>query len=146
MRFNPKSNEELEKEAAAHGPFKPGIYDFDFIEAVDDISKAGNDMISVKIKVYDEQGATRTIRDWLLEAMAHKLKHACETCGLGREYENGEIEAADFLNRSGKVKIGIKDKFNNVVDYIPDTSAPKVAAKKATTNKPAFDDDDSIPF
>ena len=142
MKFIPKSNEQLEKEAAARGPFRPGVYDFEFIESEDSVSQAGNDMIVVKLKVYNDQGETRTVKDWLLEAIAYKLKHACETCGLGPQYERGEVESFDFLNRSGKVKLGVKDNFNTVVDYIIQKNAP---ASRPVVKKPS-DDSDVIPF
>jgi hypothetical protein len=142
VKFTPKSNEQLEKEAAERGPFRPGIYDFEFTDATDDISKAGNDMLVVTLKVYNDQGETRKVKDWLLEAMAHKLKHACETCGLGPQYERGEVESFDFLNRSGKVKLGVKDNFNNVVDYVVQENTP---TKRPVANK-QVDDSDAIPF
>lgn len=142
MKFTPKSNEQLEKEAAERGPFRPGIYDFEFTDATDDISKAGNDMLVVTLKVYNDQGETRKVKDWLLGAMAHKLKHACETCGLGPQYERGEVESFDFLNRSGKVKLGVKDNFNNVVDYVVQGNTP---TKRPVANK-QVDDSDAIPF
>jgi hypothetical protein len=142
VKFTPKSNEQLEKEAAERGPFRPGIYDFEFTDATDDISKAGNDMLVVTLKVYNDQGETRKVKDWLLGAMAHKLKHACETCGLGPQYERGEVESFDFLNRSGKVKLGVKDNFNNVVDYVVQGNTP---TKRPVANK-QVDDSDAIPF
>jgi hypothetical protein len=144
MKFTPKSNEQLDKEAAERGPFRPGIYDFEFSDAVDDVSKAGNDMIVVTLKVYNELGESKNVKDWLLEAMGHKLKHACETCGLEKEYNAGIVESFDFLNRSGRVKLGIKNNFNNVIDYVvSDVSGPSSVRKRAV---PAQDDGDAIPF
>ena len=142
MKFTPKSNEQLEKEAAERGPFRPGIYDFEFTDATDDVSKAGNEMIVVTLAVYNDQGEKRKVKDYIVEAMSHKLKHACETCGLGPQYERGEVESFDLLNRSGKVKLGVKDNFNNVVDYVvqANTSTNRPVAKKQV------DDSDAIPF
>jgi hypothetical protein len=144
MKFTPKSNEQIEKEAAERGPFRPGIYDFEFTDAVDDVSKAGNDMIVVTLKVYNEQGDSKKVKDYIVEAMSHKLKHACETCGLGPQYERGEVESFDFLNRSGKVKLGVKDNFNNVVDYVVQDNPPtnRPVAKKSSPSE----DSDVIPF
>lgn len=153
MRFTPKSNEELEKEAAARGPFSAGVYDFEFTEAVDDISKAGNDMITVTLKIYNEQGESRKVKDYLMESMAFKLRHACETSGLSAAYEAGEIEAADFVGRSGRVKIKVKrqppyaDK-NEVADYIVEevavTPATRAAFQKSAPTR--HEEEDVIPF
>lgn len=149
MKFQPKSQEELDREAAARGPFRPGVYDFDVTSASDETSKNGNEMIAVVLKVYDQDGETRTVRDWLLEAMAYKLRHACETVGLDHEYEAGTVSAADFEGRSGKVKLkiekssGFPDK-NVVADYVVEAAVLKPAPVQKQMVSADLDDD--IPF
>ena len=152
MKFTPKSDGQLEQEAAARGPFKAGEYDFDVIEATDDVSKNGNDMIALKIKVYNDLGETRTVRDWLVstDGMMYKIKHFADSTGLTKEYESGGFESFDCLNRSGKVKLRIEkgsgsypDK-NTVADYVPAShERPKMQAPKPSSTA---DLDDEIPF
>ncbi len=142
MKFTPKTEEEI-------NTFKlvpEGVYDFEIISAFDTSSKAGNDMIKLMIHFYDNEGNLKSIDDYLLEAIAYKLRHAAETCGLLKKYESGELEADDFVGKTGKFKIVVSkgsakpdggnypDK-NNVKDYIV---ATKGAAPTAV--------DDGIPF
>ncbi|HUN00384.1 MAG TPA: hypothetical protein PLI96_07870 [Halothiobacillus sp.] len=148
MKFTPKSQAELDKESAARAALPAGEYDFDVADAVDDVSKAGNDMITITLKVYDADSSYRKVKDWLLESVAYKLRHAAETCGLGHKYEDGEIEAGDFLGRSGRVKLkveksaGYPDK-NVVADYVVE---PSVKAQRRPASAMAHGDDDEIPF
>jgi hypothetical protein len=148
VKFTPKTTAELEAEAALRGPFPNGEYDFDFVDSEDAVSKNGNDMIAVTLKVYNSNGDSRKVKDWLLESMAYKLKHACETCGLGDAYEAGSIEAFDLLNRSGRVKLkiekssGYPDK-NAVVDYVVDDSAKSSPRAAVRQSEP---ESDLIPF
>jgi hypothetical protein len=156
MKFTPKTTAELDAEAASRGPFANGVYDFEFVEANDAVSQKGNDMIAIVLNVYNQQGETRKVKDWLLESVAYKLKHACETCGLGDAYAAGSVDAFDFLNRTGRVKLrieksqGYPDK-NVVVDYVVDETsrAASTPARQAPNRKPVTLNDldsDDIPF
>lgn len=145
MKFTPKTEEEVN----AFSITPEGVYDFEIISAFDTTSKAGNDMIKLMINFYDKEGNLKSIDDYLLEAMAYKLRHAAEACGLLKKYESGELEADDFVGKTGKFKLGISkgkakpdggtypDK-NDVKDYIVDTKAAKAKAAAAV--------DDEIPF
>ncbi len=134
MRFTPKSSEELARESAARLCLPPGVYDCEVLEAEDAISKAGNEMIAMVLAVYDSEGQQRKVRDWLLESVAYKLRHACETFGLAEKYEAGELEAGDFIGRPGRVKLKVTkdpnypDK-NSVADYeVPSGPLPAQSA------------------
>jgi hypothetical protein len=157
MKVTPKTAEEIEKEQVSRGPLRPGIYDFEVLEAEDKVSKSDNEMIAIEIKVFDGEGGYRKVKDWLLDSMAYKVRHFCETAGLLKEYEAGKFEAFDCLNRGGKVKIGIekskdpqyKDR-NRVVDYVKSDEAVAMT-RSAPARKPAMagaDDPfgDEIPF
>lgn len=121
MRFTPKT----EKEIQEMNLISPGIYDFEVISASDKMSKTGNEMIELKIKIWDINNQERIIFDYLLEAMSFKLRHFAEATGLLQKYESGMLLAKDCLGKSGKVEIIIqKDKNgqygdkNAVKDYI----------------------------
>jgi hypothetical protein len=94
--------------------------------------------------VYEQNGNYRFIRDYLLESMAFKLRHAAEACGLLDKYESGQLMASDFEGKEFRVKVAIKkDKTgqysdqNSIKDYVVVGKEPK------NDNK---DLDDSIPF
>ena len=157
MRFDPKS----EREIAEANLLPPGEYDFEITDAFESVSKSsGKDMITLKIKVFAEDGSSVFVSDYLLESVAYKLRHACEAVGLLDAYESGELDANDFKNQAGRLKLRIdKDKTgqypdkNGVQDYV------KVAAPSTTPRQPAPrrqlehahsssrpDLDDEIPF
>lgn len=152
MRFEPKT----EREVAEAGLLAPGEYDCECIEGVDDVSKAGNDMIKLRLRVFDADGGTRLITDYLMEKVAYKLRHACFAFGLGEQYEAGRLEGADFTGRSARVKVAIrKDKTgqypdqNSIADYLVDEAAPNRAAapaRQAASPRQMADLDDEIPF
>lgn len=144
MKFAPKS----EKEIAEENLIKPGIYDFEIVDALEKVSKSGNEMIELKLNVFDGD-APRIVMDYLLESMAFKLRHAADACGLLPNYEGGSLLADDFKGRSGKLKIKIdKDKSgqyadkNGVADYV------KREADAVPDGRPVApaDLDDGIPF
>lgn len=147
MRYTTHTDEELNR----LNLLSPGIHDFEVMETDDKPSKKGNDMVTLKLHVFEDDGTPRIVFDYLVpEAMPHKFKHACDACNLLAEYEAGSITAASFLGRTGKLTIftqPAKDNFQEksaVKDYVKrevqDASAPPPARKAAT------DLDDEIPF
>lgn len=141
MKFSPKSADEVNS-------FKllpPGTYNAEIGTAEDKVSAAGNEMIKVDLSVYDSNGKVFYVFDYLLEALAYKLRHAAEACSLLDKYEAGNLMADDFIGKCCKVKIKIdkakepqySDK-NSVVDYVIDK-------EKQPVGKPE-DIDDSIPW
>lgn len=121
MQFTPKTENEIIEAAL----WPEGVYDFEIVEASDTISKKGNEMIALSLRVYDANGGHRFVNDYLLESMAFKLRHCAYACGLGSDYENGFLAAEKFVGRSGKLKLGVEkprdDKYppkNTVRDYI----------------------------
>ena len=101
MKFTPKNEEEL----AVEGLLPEGTYDFEVIEAENKISKQGNEMIVLKLKVYDESGGFRFITDYLLEAFLPKLLAFAKVTGTRRAYDAGEFTAYDCQGCAGKVQI-----------------------------------------
>lgn len=128
MKYIPKSEEELEKEkqeAINASLLANGEYDFEVITTSDKPSNSGAEMITLKLNVFDHEGNSRTIFDYLTEAMGWKIRHAADACGLLATYESGSLAASSFDFCTGKVKIktqkGNKEYPNpkNVVeDYI----------------------------
>lgn len=150
MKFTPKS----ENEIASENLLTPGVYGFEIIEASDEISKAGNEMIKLTVHVFDD-GSPVTLYDYLMEKVAYKLRHAAEVCGLLDDYERGALDALDFQGKTGRCKVVIqKDKTgqfpdkNGIADYLKsETAAPTRAPGGGSRAKtPAGDIDDEVPF
>jgi hypothetical protein len=151
MRFTPKS----EKEIAEANLLSEGEYPFEVSTGADKISKSGNEMIELWVRVYKPDGSFNQVVDYLLESMAYKLRHAAEACGLLDKYEAGTILGTDFVGKTGMLKLGItKDKNgqypdkNGIKGYIvPKEGDAKVTPPKDALAKTLSDDlADDIPF
>src|SRR5437016_4593213 len=108
MRFAPQSEEAVAKEASRFEPWRSGIYDFEVAEAEDQTSRAGNEMIVLTLHVFNREGVRRTVYDYLIESIGYKLRHAAYACGLGKNYDTGDLQAMDFCGKAGKLKLGIE--------------------------------------
>jgi hypothetical protein len=146
MKFQPKTESEIKSENL----LEPGVYDFEIMDAADKTSKAGNEMIELKICIYGADGNGVYIFDYLLESIAYKLRHACDACGLLDKYQTGTLAAADFINKTGKCKVATqKDKTgqyadrNGIADYIKHEN---LVHDDKPTHSIAADLNDDIPF
>lgn len=150
MNFSPKTAEELQLAEL----MPEGEYDFKVLSAEDAVSKKGNDMLKLKLAVYVGQREYHVF-DYLLEAMAFKLRHFCESTGLLDHYEDGTLTAGDCDGAAGIVAIEIEkpkegSKYgpkNVVSDYISWDAVkiePTPAKPKASAQEPL--DGDDIPF
>lgn len=138
LEFIPKKEEELVD------LLKEGEGNFQILSAEKKQSHAGNSMIKLTVKVWDCEGKTSNIFDYLMLS-AHnfslrKIKHFCESCELHDKYESGKLNAIDCENQFGKLIIGIEiDKDgkyppkNKVLDYCK--------SHKKSDNKTADADD-----
>ena len=152
MRFTPKS----EKELASDGLWPAGTYDFEVIESDEATSASGNDMVKLKIFVFNDEGAKRTVFDYLVgtESAQFKVRGFAAAVGLLEEYESGEMDAVEMQGRTGKCKLTIqKDKSgaypdkNGIASYVAEPVTVGSVEKKTVRakTKPA-DLDDEIPF
>lgn len=107
--YEPMTDEECEKERQ-YQMVEPGIYDFQVIFAESRISKSGNSMIELKLKIYNNNGIEYIIIDYLLGTrnMGWKTKHFCDSVGLSEEYNKKEFNEILCLNKCGKANIIIK--------------------------------------
>ena len=154
MKFAPKT----EREIAEENLFPKGEYDFEIVSGHDTISKSsGVEMIELKVRIFDEDGRSSWVTDYLLEKIAYKLRHAAEACGLLADYENGVLEGESFTGKTGRCKVSIQvdktgayaDK-NGIQDYLVPkegvaerTSAPAKRRQMAAVGNDLGDD---IPF
>ena len=148
MKFTPKT----EKEIAEENLWQPGEYSFEVLEAADKVSKAGNEMIELKLKVYADDGGYIFVNDYLMDTVAYKLRHAADACACLAKYETGMLQADDFKAKAGRLKLKIqKDKSgtypdkNVVGDYVKSgKESSNGVAQVASASVPL--PDDSIPF
>jgi hypothetical protein len=149
MRTTPKTA----KEIAESGLWPAGTYDYEVLTAEDTISKAGADMIKLKVKIFNDEGNSQIVFDYLLDAMPAKLRHAAEAFGLIEEYEAGGFDAIECEGKTGRCKVTIqKDKTgsypdrNSISDYIPEVNATSIERKTRKARDETRDIDDEIPF
>lgn len=142
MKFTPKTEQEI----VEAGLWPDGSYAFEVLNAYEKLSKAGNEMIVLKLKVYNNDGEFIYVDDYLLESMAFKLRHAAECCGLLPQYEAGDLNANHFEWQKGRLKLKTQkskdEKYqdkNVVADYIVGPRADAVFDQAAL-------DDDKLPF
>lgn len=136
MKFTPKTEEEIN----ADGLIPAGEYPFEITEATDQFSKAGNEMIVLRVIVFHGSGES-IIYDYLMEAVAYKLHHAAAACGLLEQYNSGNLDAALFEYKTGRCKVAIqKDKSGNYPDR--NVIRDYIVTKPGGSNPV----DDEIPF
>lgn len=157
MKFQPMS----EKEIAEAGLLPAGEYPFEVVGAEDKISKSGNDMTELTVKVYDIDGIGHSIFDYLVatKKSAFKIRHFAEAAGLLPNYETGNLPADVMVGRSGYCKVIIRkddkgeypDK-NQIADYIKPKDGTSAAASSPKSTLPGRqppmdpDFDQDIPF
>jgi hypothetical protein len=139
MDFTPKTEEEISEA----GLLPKGEYPFEVIKAEDKKSKNGNAMIELSLCVFQPDGETRKVVDYLLSKVAYKLRHFCDSVGLLPQYQGGTLQAEDCVGRTGNCKIEIKpaDSYpakNEVKDYITRDAKPL----GNTQEKEEVEDDD----
>lgn len=85
-----------------------GDADFETISAEEKKSSAGNDMIVLRNAIYQGGEIKCYIFDYLLELVAFKLRHYCQSTGLIEKYQSGELTANDCIGKIGRCKIDIQ--------------------------------------
>jgi hypothetical protein len=150
MKFAPRTAEEL----ALDGLFPAGKYPFEVIKSEDKVSKSGNEMLALQLKVYGEGERVTTVFEYLMASNQQRLNQFCTFTGLQAKYEAGELEAADCVGRDGWVCIKVqpaKDGYDpkNVVNYYcpkPEGTVAGAPAARIVVNAAALASDDEIPF
>lgn len=116
-------------------------YEFKVLNVDQKISSSMNDMLVVKLLILQGDGiGTHTLTDYIVmtDKWAFKFKHFCESMGLHKAYEKGELNLKSLEGMLGKLKIDIQkgnprpdgsgnypDK-NIVTDYIPSEIAKEI--------------------
>lgn len=145
---------------------KEGIYDAVITASQDTTSaNSGNPMMDMTVTVYDENGKTHDVRDFLVftKQMMWKVVHFAESAGCLAGYEDGQLCSEMAINKFVKVKIVVEqggeipqDKLkgkplgtryfdkNKIEDYIKKGEQGASGVPSGDT-PPPFNDDD-VPF
>lgn len=147
MKFEPKTEEELN----AANLLANGEYDFEVAEAEEQTSKAGNDMVKLKLNFEDTEGRKHIVFDYLVgsESSLYKVHGFASCVGLLPQYEKGEMQAVMMYGRTGRAKVEIdhKDKAYPAKNVVRNYLKPKNGAAPVAKAASVRDDMDSeIPF
>lgn len=153
MQFQPKTEKEILEESL----IPPGCYGFEVIKAEAKKSKAGNDMIELKLKVFEDADHGVFVTDYLMEAMAFKLLHFCSETGLMANYSAGKLTADMCIGKTGwvqtkhskpngdyAIKNEVKD-YGQPKDKKAQPQESRLVSPASASSAPSEDDSD-IPF
>lgn len=88
-----------------------GFYPIQLIKGEDATSKAGAPMVKLSIVVFMEDGATRTITDYILPGTSwgdRSLFELCKASGLSQEYAQGKFLPYMVDGRTCFAKVGVQ--------------------------------------
>jgi hypothetical protein len=143
MKFKPQTEEE--SASAERRPLPAGIYDAEVLLAEETRSKAGNDMMKIKLAVYRPNGGQEWVWDYITDT-SYRLGQLMSVCGLSEQYQKGEVQADEIEGKSFKVTLKIDpargeySERNSVGRYGIATAKP-IAPTPASTES-----EDDIPF
>ncbi len=87
---------------------KEGEYDAIISSSQDKVSvNSGNPMMDMTISVFDDNGKSHDVRDFLVftNAMMWKVIHCANSAGLVKEYESGKFCSEIVIGKRVRVKI-----------------------------------------
>lgn len=140
-----------EQEIEAERPvLHAGVYPFEVAAVEDKISKTGNPMLVLTLKVYDSEGRIFNVLDWIVltKKMIYKLKHFAESVEKPSLYnENSRLNTEEFLNAAGYVKTKVEKNDNGIYQArIVDYMTHDAAGKETTVKKESESFEDEIKF
>jgi hypothetical protein len=141
MKFRPQTEEEAA--SAERRPLPAGIYDAEVLEVVETRSKAGNDMLKIKLGVFRPQGGHDWIYDYITDT-SYRLGQLMTVCGLSEQYQKGEVHPDELEGKSFKVTLkvdparGEYSERNSVGRY--GTATPKPTTPTVVASTEADDD------
>lgn len=135
MEFKVLTDEELK---AQRFFLEEGMANFTVMNAENAVSKTGNEMIKLTLRVIDKEGKEGTIFDYLVstEKAVFKIKQFCDAIEKPEIYKSGKMNDLECLDQSGKCILKIR-KSNEYGD--------QVIIKEYLSSTEEFIDDE-IPF
>jgi hypothetical protein len=142
MKFRPQTEEEAA--SAERRPLPAGIYDAEVLEVVETRSKAGNDMLKIKLGVFRPQGGHDWVYDYITDT-SYRLGQLMSACGLSEQYQKGEVHPDELEGKSFKVTLKIDpargeySARNSVGRYGTETPKPAAPSPASTEADDDFD-------
>ena len=145
MQFTVYDEEKLSR---FRSPLSEGPANFEVSSAQEKVSKSGNAMMELKLRVWDINGVEGIIYDYLvdIEQMAYKIKHFWESVEFMSVYESGNFSSDDCIGKAGKCELKWKKSKNTqypdrmvIADYIKPSNG-----KPEKNNENFFNDDISF--
>jgi hypothetical protein len=142
MKFKPQTEEEAA--SAERRPLPAGTYDAEVLEVVETRSKAGNDMLKIKLGVFRPQGGHDWIYDYITDT-SYRLGQLMSACGLSEQYQKGEVHPDELEGKSFKVTLKIDpargdfSERNSVGRYGTATPKPAAPSPASTEAEDDFD-------
>ena len=134
---------------------KEGEYDAIISASQDKQSSTGNPMMDMTLSVFDENGKSHDIRDFLVftKTMMWKVVHCAESAGILPEYESQKFCSEAVIGKSVRVKVNMEegglipdDKLNGKISGAKYPNKNKIEdyvkkGGKSSINTPFGDDD-----
>ena len=153
MKFNVLSDAELAKKRCV---IVEGEADFTIERVEEKVSKRGNDMFEIQLKVWDKNGTDGSVRDYIVSTAEWKIHQLCDAINEPSLYKSGEIKPDLLEGKSGRCAIildktdrGEYPKVKMYLSYVDPMKRIETMIKKPDENKaslPNFDEDGDIPF
>lgn len=140
---------------------KEGEYDAVISASVDTMSSTGNPMMDMIVTVYDDNGLSHDVRDFLVftKKMMWKVIHFANSAGVGELYQEGKPCSQVVINKQVRIQVGIdqgkeipEDRLrgkplgsrfpdkNKIQDYLKKEHSMQLASNESSQ------EDEDIPF
>eukprot|EP00919_Chromeraceae_sp_WS-2016_P027778 GHVR01065847.1.p1 GENE.GHVR01065847.1~~GHVR01065847.1.p1 ORF type:complete len:165 (-),score=20.31 GHVR01065847.1:150-644(-) len=148
-----------------------GEYDAVIVKSEDKQSHSGNPMMDMTLHVYDKEGVTHPVRDFLVftKSMMWKAIHCAESAGIIDLYKSGKLCSNIIEGKTVRIKLGIEegkeipedklgdrsrgDKYpdkNKVEDYVknesPSSRQTAGGYSRPPMQQPLSNEEDDVPF
>lgn len=90
---------------------KEGVYEAVITASSDKTSaNSGNPMMDMTVTVYDREGRSHDVRDFLVftKPMMWKIVHFADSAGLTKDYEDGKLCSEKAINKSVMVNVTVE--------------------------------------
>ncbi len=99
---------------------KNGEYDAIISTSEDKVSSSGNPMMAMVLTVFDEDGKTYDIRDFLVftKSMMWKVVHCTQSGGCYNGYQDGKFCSEMAIGKRVKVKVSVEEGKEIAIDKL----------------------------
>lgn len=150
MRFTPITEEQAK--AQESGVWPDDLYDYEVAECTEETSRNGNEMLHLKVWIFDKSGKRKMLHDYLVSSAAWKIRQFAASSGLLDAFETGNLMEGEIVGRTGVCEVGIEPangqwpEKNKIKTWCPKEPRKASAPVDRRTKHPAGAIDDEIPF